>query len=67
MSFDSLIKPILFIALSFCTILAIGGISMFVNSLINGYWLSTTFQYAILATIQVTCVGVLFDIYQTRG
>ena len=67
MRFDSLIKPILFIATSFCAILSIGGISMFVNSLINGYWLSTTFLYAILATIQVTCVGFLFDIYQTRG
>ena len=67
MSFDSLIKPILFIALSFCAILAIGGISMFVNSLINSVGLSTSLLYAILATIQVTCVGILFDIYQTRG
>lgn len=63
----SVFKFCLFTAMVYCAILSIGGISMFVNSLINGYWLSTTFQYAILATIQVTCVGILFDIYQTRG
>ena len=63
----SVFKFCLFTAMVYCAILSIGGISMFVNSLINGYWLSTTFLYAILATIQVTCVGVLFDIYQTRG
>lgn len=63
----SVFKFCLFTAMVYCAILSIGGISMFVNSLINSVGLSTSLLYAILATIQVTCVGILFDIYQTRG
>lgn len=49
----------------YCAILSIGGVARFVDSVLQGDYITTWVCFAILATIEVVCTGFIFDLYQS--